>query len=426
MNTYTRFAAALPLILGLLTTGCGVAPGAGSAIPPVPLAGTRWALTQLTGQTDTGPAITLNLEDARLGGSDGCNSYGGGYTLNGGKLTVDKNLVSTMMACPEPVMRRATAYTSALVKAASYSSDGKTLTLLDSAGALLAVFARQSEALGGTAWLATGFNNGNQAVVSVGFGAELSAYFGADARMTGSAGCNNYVAGFEAAAGKININSPAGTKKACPEPPGVMAQEAQYLKALESAATYRIDGDRLELRTADGALAATFVRAAPGAAAETPVSPATAVASPWAGLPNAEYPVEGLSTPAVRLKGGVFEEPAAPGSASKNRVELGPERAFGDLDGDGDEDAVVVLAVSRGGSGTFLYLASVINEKGAPKASAAVLLGDRVAVTSLAIGAGTLSVGMLVHKPGEPLSAVPTVSVTRSFKHNGGLVEILR
>ena len=423
MNTHTRFAAALPLILGLLMTGCGVAPGAGPAIPPVPLAGTRWALTQLTGQTDTGPAITLNLEDARLGGSDGCNSYGGGYTLNGGKLTVDKNLVSTMMACPEPVMRRATAYTSALVKTASYSSDGKTLTLLDSAGALLAVFARQSEALGGTAWLATGFNNGNQAVVSVGFGAELSAYFGADARLTGSAGCNNYVAGFEAAAGKININSPAGTKKACPEPLGVMAQEAQYLKALESAATYRIDGDRLELRTADGALAASFARAA---TAETPAPIPTAIAALWAGLPNAEYPVEGLSTPAVRLKGGVFEEPAAPGSASKNRVELGPERAFGDLDGDGDEDAVVVLAVSRGGSGTFLYLASVINEKGVPKASAAMLLGDRVTVTTLAIGAGTLSVGMLVHKPGEPLSAAPTVSVTRSFKHNGGLDEILR
>jgi hypothetical protein len=128
----------------------------------------------------------------------------------------------------------------------------------------------------------------------------------------------------------------------------------------------------------------------------------------------------------VRLKGGVFEEPAAPGSASKNRVELRPESAFGDLDGDGDEDAVVVLAVSRGGSGTFLYLASVINEKGVPKASAAMLLGDRVTVTTLAIGAGTLSVGMLVHKPGEPLSAAPTVSVTRSFKHNGGLVEILR
>jgi len=426
MNTHKRFAAALPLMLGLLTAGCGVAPGAGPAVPPVPLTGTRWSLTQLPGQTDTGPAITLNLEDARLGGSDGCNSYGGAYTLNAGKITVDKNLVSTMMACPEPIMRRATAYTSALVKAAGYSSDGKTLTLLDAAGGLLAVFTRQSDTLGGTAWLATGINNGNQAVVSVGFGAALSANFGADARLTGSAGCNNYMAGFEAAAGKININAPAGTKKACPEPTGLMAQEAQYLKALESAATYRIDGDRLELRTADGALAVSFVRAAPGAPVEVPSPAPTAAASLWTGLPNAEYPVEGLSAPAARLKDGVFEEPAAPGSASKNRVELSQERAFGDLDGDGDEDAVVVLVVNRGGSGTFIHLASVINEKGVPKASAAMLLGDRVTVTSLAIQSGTLSVGMLVRKPGEPTSAAPTVALTRTFKHNGGLVEILR
>jgi len=420
MNTHKRIVAALPLLLGLLTAGCGGAPGAGPAAPPVSLAGTRWSLTQLTGQTEAGPAITLNLEDARLGGSDGCNSYGGAYTLNGGKLSIDKNLVSTMMACPEPIMRRAAAYTAALIKAASYSSDGKTLTLLDSGGALLAVFAKQSDTLGGTAWLATGFNNGKQAVVGVGFDAALGASFGADGRLTGSAGCNTYMAGFAAAAGKIMINAPASTRKACPEPAGLMAQETQYLRALESAATYRIDGDRLELRTADGALAATFVRSAAGPPAETP-----AAASIWAGLPNAEFPVDGLSTPAARLKDGVFEEPAAPGSASKNRVELRSERALGDLDGDGDEDAAVILLVSRGGSGTFVYLASVINEKDVPKASAAFLLGDRVTVTDMSIKAGTLSVGMLVRKPGEPMSAAPTVPMTRTFKHNAGLVEIL-
>ena len=37
-----------------------------------------------------------------------------------------------------------------------------------------------------------------------------------------------------------------------------MGQEAQYLKALATAATYRLDGDQLELRNADGALAVTL------------------------------------------------------------------------------------------------------------------------------------------------------------------------
>jgi heat shock protein HslJ len=49
--------------------------------------------------------------------------------------------------------------------------------------------------------------------------------------------------------------------QACAEPPNVMEQEMQYLQALSTAATYRIDGSKMEFRTADGALAATFQRA---------------------------------------------------------------------------------------------------------------------------------------------------------------------
>jgi heat shock protein HslJ len=41
-------------------------------------------------------------------------------------------------------------------------------------------------------------------------------------------------------------------------PERVMDPEAQYLAALESAATYQIEGTVLELRTQDGALAVDF------------------------------------------------------------------------------------------------------------------------------------------------------------------------
>ena len=41
----------------------------------------------------------------------------------------------------------------------------------------------------------------------------------------------------------------------------MMEQEQQYLKALQTAATARFEGERLELRTADGALAATLAKA---------------------------------------------------------------------------------------------------------------------------------------------------------------------
>jgi heat shock protein HslJ len=44
--------------------------------------------------------------------------------------------------------------------------------------------------------------------------------------------------------------------------PEVMDQEAAYLMALETAATYKITGDRMEMRTEDGALVGTFSRMA--------------------------------------------------------------------------------------------------------------------------------------------------------------------
>ncbi len=43
-----------------------------------------------------------------------------------------------------------------------------------------------------------------------------------------------------------------------------MEQEAQFLAALTTAATWSISGNDLELRTADGALVARFVAQAAG------------------------------------------------------------------------------------------------------------------------------------------------------------------
>ena len=127
------------------------------------------------------------------------------------------------------------------------------------------MFNAQSSDLGGTSWIVTGYNNGKQAVVSVMAGTELTANFGADGQLSGSAGCNNYTASYQTDGSKISIGPAATTQKACEQ--AVMDQETQYLAALATAATYRIDGSKLELRTADGALAVTFQKAATGSAA---------------------------------------------------------------------------------------------------------------------------------------------------------------
>ncbi len=48
------------------------------------------------------------------------------------------------------------------------------------------------------------------------------------------------------------------TRRFCAEPEGIMEQEQEYLTALGTAATYRMTGDRMEMRTAEGSIVATF------------------------------------------------------------------------------------------------------------------------------------------------------------------------
>lgn len=45
--------------------------------------------------------ITLTLEGGRIGGSDGCNSFGGAYRLEGGRVVLTGPLIGTRMACPD-------------------------------------------------------------------------------------------------------------------------------------------------------------------------------------------------------------------------------------------------------------------------------------------------------------------------------------
>jgi heat shock protein HslJ len=47
----------------------------------------------------------------------------------------------------------------------------------------------------------------------------------------------------------------------CAEPDRIMEQEQQFLKALTTVATARQEGDGLELRAADGALAVSLTKA---------------------------------------------------------------------------------------------------------------------------------------------------------------------
>ena len=243
----------------------------------------------------------------RAGGSDGCNNYATTYTVDGDAITFAPNGISTMMACPDPIMAQATAYQAALASAATFAVADGTLTLSDASGGAVAVFAAQSTELAGTSWDVINYNNGNQAVVGMIEGVNLTANFGADGTINGFAGCNNYSGGYTTdGANGIAIGPLAVTMMMCVEPEGIAEQEMQYLAALETAAVYRISGDQLELRTADDALAALFRRAAPEAtgASETVTSAATdaAVTGTVAYLVRSALPPDAVVTVSIHNK----------------------------------------------------------------------------------------------------------------------------
>jgi len=244
---------------------------AATAATTSPLEGANYVLVSLAGDpagltTAPAPGVTtptLTLADGKARGTDGCNTYITSATADAeGHIAVDAaRSITTMRACPESVMQRAQAFKDALSSATRYTMDADSLTLLDIAGTTVAVFAKVDTTLADTVWEVTGYNNGKQAVVSVITGTTLTAEFRADGRLTGLAGCNRYMATYQVDGSKIQITTPAATRRSCPEPDGVMEQEAQFLAALASAATIRIDGDRLELRTEKGSLAVSLHRA---------------------------------------------------------------------------------------------------------------------------------------------------------------------
>ena len=249
------------LIAGLISLAVFAGhPAVGAAAEAGKLDGTAWVLSGLPGRALVkGSSVTMSFEGGRVSGTDGCNRYTSPYSVDGAKLRIEPNGAATLMACARDLTEQATSFRAALAKATSFRVESGKLTLVSSDGAVAAVFAAQNESLSGT-WGVTGLNNGRQGVVSVLTGSSLTMEFAADGKVTGSAGCNRYHAASTHEGAKMSISAVAATRRMCVKPEGVMEQEQQFLNALKTVSTVRAEGDRLELRAADGALAVELVR----------------------------------------------------------------------------------------------------------------------------------------------------------------------
>jgi hypothetical protein len=92
-------------------------------------------------------------------------------------------------------------------------------------------------------------------------------------------------------------------------------------------------------------------------------------------------------------------------------VELQKPCAIGDLDGDSADDAVGVVVLNGGGSGSFFTLAVWRNVDGDPSYQAQTDLGDRTPVTSVSVRDGKATVVYLTRTPD---SAMAELNIRRT------------
>lgn len=132
---------------------------------------------------------------------------------------------------------------------------------------------------------------------------------------------------------------------------------------------------------------------------------------------NAAYVIEGTR---VQLVDGAAESDGVITQEFGNEV-------TGDMSGDGIADVAFILAQQPGGTGTFYYIAVARGFESGYVGTNALLLGDRIAPQTTELRDGVIIVNYADRKPGEPMTADPSVGVSRMFRiENNVLKEVSR
>jgi hypothetical protein len=156
--------------------------------------------------------------------------------------------------------------------------------------------------------------------------------------------------------------------------------------------------------------------------AETPSVPALTVDA----LRNAAYTLPGFTGDlfSYQLTDGKYTlgDPTVTGYVE---VTLLDTYAFGDLNEDGVNDAVVLLAENFGGTGVFVSVNAVLNDGGQPRHAASSMIDDRPQIGNLDIRDGEIFLEAVVHAFDDP-ACCPELSVTRFFQLSGTSLTLVR
>nr|WP_290919988.1 META domain-containing protein [Hyphomonas sp. 34-62-18] len=265
-----------------------VQPAPAAAAPPE-VSGNDYRITAIGGTPVKGTRpLTITFgEDGRVGGFGGCNSYGGSFKENNGKLTFG-DLISTMMACIDGGIGAQENALHATLKGTvkvAPGADGRVL-LTGENGTVLELTPEGEVQLAGTSWLVE--TMGATAIVA---GSEPQITFTSDGQFTGSTGCNRFFGSYSQSRGDVSFSGVGMTKMACLND-GIMGQEIAFTNILSGKTKAKLDGLGNLVITGENGISFT-ARPLP---AEVEI-----VAFDPAALPGATWTVEDLN------RGGIID-----------------------------------------------------------------------------------------------------------------------
>jgi len=214
--------------------------------------GSQFSDGKVTTPPDPNDYLLSFLPASRVSIKADCNQVNGTYTTDNNQLTITLG-PSTLVACPPGSLDQEYLRQLGMVSSYFFKDDNLILEFKFDSGSM--TFAPSaSTGLAGTQWNVVNYNNGKQAVVTLIADTSITLNFGTDGRASGNASCNNYTGRFDTSGDILHVGALATTFKLCHKPDGIMAQESQYLTALQSAQTYEIAGDMLTIRDNSGAM----------------------------------------------------------------------------------------------------------------------------------------------------------------------------
>jgi heat shock protein HslJ len=244
-------------VLVLMATSCG-ADGSDDSDggDTTQVTGIRWELRTLmldsadVGLAGTKPTIEFRVPD-EVGGTNGCNSYGGRYTMSRGEIGFGE-LFQTEIGCPPEIAAVENAFMTAIGRVDRYEATDGALTLLAADGTVRLEFGEPppvvDSALQGS-WVLDTIGTAD-AVSSIVAGTEPTLEI-TDSGITGSTGCNSFSGSVQwDPAGRFVVSEMSWTEIGCES--GIMRQEEAVLDTLRNAASYVIEGDKLLISAESG------------------------------------------------------------------------------------------------------------------------------------------------------------------------------